>query len=158
MEEKVLNKSKNGMAMLILTLLLYAAAIAATIIGGITGVSEDGPQSSAGIALFVIGLIVLFSGWILLCGLTVLRPQEAVVLTLFGKYIGTLKEEGFYWMNPFCSALNPAAKTRLKQSGDVDAASFFHRIIAKKGSKIIRLQKNDYLCGREGNRQIRFFT
>lgn len=135
MEEKVLNKSKIGMAMLILTLLLYAAAIAATIIGGITGVSEDGPQSSAGIALFVIGLIVLFSGWILLCGLTVLRPQEAVVLTLFGKYIGSLKEEGFYWMNPFCSALNPAAKTRLKQSGDVDGASDGSRLNTPTGSQ-----------------------
>ena len=41
------------------------------------------------------------------------------MLTLFGKYIGTLKGEGFYYVNPFCSAVNPAAKTRLNQSGDV---------------------------------------
>lgn len=62
-------------------------------------------------------------GWILWCGLKVLRPQEALVLTLFGKYIGTLKDEGFYFVNPFCSAVNPAAGTNLKQSGDVQAKS-----------------------------------
>jgi regulator of protease activity HflC (stomatin/prohibitin superfamily) len=52
-----------------------------------------------------------------------LKPQEALVLTLFGKYIGTLKGEGFYWVNPFCSAVNPAADTRLGQSGDVTTNS-----------------------------------
>ena len=123
MEERVLNKNKNGMAMLLLLLFLYLAAIAAMIAGGITGLSESGPQNPAGIALFVVGLVYVVLGWILFCGLTVLRPQEAVVLTLFGKYIGTLKEEGFYWVNPFCSALNPAAETKLKQSGDVDGSS-----------------------------------
>ena len=62
--------------------------------------------------------------WIFLCGLKVLKPQEALVLTLFGKYIGTLKEEEFYFVNPFCLSVNPAARTRLKQSGDVqDSAS-----------------------------------
>lgn len=121
MEEKVLNKSKNGMAMLLFTLLLYAAAIAAIIAGGIT-LDKFGSSNPVGIILFVIGLLIAFLGWILFCGLKVLRPQEALVLTLFGKYIGTLKEEGFYWVNPFCSALNPAAETKLKQSGDVDGA------------------------------------
>lgn len=58
-------------------------------------------------------------GWILFCGLKVLKPQEALVLTLFGKYIGTLKGDGFYFVNPFCSGVNPAARTKLSQSGDV---------------------------------------
>ena len=50
-----------------------------------------------------------------------LKPQEAVVLTLFGKYYGTLKGDGFYFVNPFVTAINPAANTRLNQSGDVKA-------------------------------------
>ena len=54
-------------------------------------------------------------------GLKVLKPQEALVLTLFGKYVGTLKEEGFYYVNPFCVSVNPASKTKLNQSGDVDS-------------------------------------
>lgn len=42
---------------------------------------------------------------------------------MFGKYIGTLKGEGFYYVNPFCQAVNPAAQTHLGQSGDVDEGS-----------------------------------
>ena len=53
----------------------------------------------------------------------VLKPQEALVLTLFGNYIGTLKEAGFYFVNPFCTSVNPASKTKLSQSGDVDNTS-----------------------------------
>lgn len=122
-EEKVLSANKNGMGMLLLGLLLYLAAIGAMIYGGITGLSENGPNSPLGVALFIIGFLYVLLGWILFCGLKVLQPQEALVLTLFGKYIGTLKEEGFYWVNPFCSALNPASATKLKQSGDVDGAA-----------------------------------
>lgn len=138
MEEKVLNKSKNGLAMLLLTLFLYLVAIAAMIVGGITGLNESGPQSPLGIALFVVGLIYALLGWILFCGLKVLRPQEAVVLTLFGKYIGTLKEEGFYWMNPFCSALNPAAETKLKQSGDVDGSAGRNLLTLSAGGQSVQ--------------------
>ncbi|WP_297242641.1 SPFH domain-containing protein, partial [uncultured Flavonifractor sp.] len=36
---------------------------------------------------------------------------------------GTLKGEGFYYVNPFCSGVNPAAQTKLNQSGDVDGGS-----------------------------------
>ena len=46
-----------------------------------------------------------------------LKPQEALVLTLFGHYAGTLREPGFYWVCPFCTAVNPAAGTKLSQSG-----------------------------------------
>ena len=73
--------------------------------------------------LLIVCIVYLCIGWIPLCGLTVLKPQEALVLTLFGKYVGTLKDHGFYFVNPFCSSVNPAAKTRLSQSGDVKHAS-----------------------------------
>ena len=69
----------------------------------------------------VVSILWLAFGWILLLGLKVIRPQEALVLTLFGKYVGTLKGEGFYHVNPFCVSVNPAANTRLSQSGDVDS-------------------------------------
>ena len=89
-------------------------------------------------ALFVPVMVVLITwlslGWILLCGLKVLKPQEALVLTLFGKYTGTLKGEGFYWVNPFCTAVNPAAKTKLNQSGDVDGGHSGKSILLNTGS------------------------
>ena len=110
MTEKVLSGKKNGMAVLLFTIIGYLAAIIFLILGGSRGI----------IPLFVLGLIWICLGWILLLGLKVLKPKEALVLTLFGKYIGTLKEEGFYFVNPFCTAVNPATKTKLSQSGDVD--------------------------------------
>ena len=71
----------------------------------------------------LLGGIWFCIGWIPFCGLKVLRPQEALVLTLFGRYFGTLRDDGFYFVNPFCVAVNPAAKTRLNQSGDVDGGA-----------------------------------
>lgn len=69
--------------------------------------------------VMIISIVWLAIGWIPFLGLKVIKPQEALVLTLFGKYVGTLKEEGFYFVNPFCTSVNPAAKTKLNQSGDV---------------------------------------
>lgn len=117
MEEKLLKSAKNGMAVLLATILAYAAAIAAVVISGID-IDRYG-ASAFSVAGLVIGIAVLSLGWIPLLGLKVLKPQEALVLTLFGKYIGTLKENGFYYVNPFCVGVNPAAKTKLSQSGDV---------------------------------------
>ncbi len=121
MNEKILKTRKNGMAALFLIMLLYAAGIAALIYGAI-GLDQDGSAAGAGrIAAFAAGITWICIGWIPLLGLKVLKPQEALVLTLFGKYIGTLKGDGFYYVNPFCTAFNPAAGTKLRQSGDVAA-------------------------------------
>lgn len=116
MTEKVLNNRKNGLAVLALTLLLYLVGIGLIVFGGI--MMDKG--NNWAIPFFVIGLIWACVGWIPLMGLKVLKPQEALVLTLFGKYVGTLKTDGFYFVNPFCVGVNPASKTRLNQSGDVD--------------------------------------
>lgn len=117
-QEKVLSTKKNGMSVLLVTLLLYVLAIAGLILGCILTETD---ASFLTIALIVISGFWLLVGWIPFCGLKVLKPQEALVLTLFGKYVGTLKEEGFYYVNPFCVSVNPAAKTKLNQSGDVDS-------------------------------------
>ena len=119
MKEIVLNNRKNGMPMLFLFLALYLAALALVIVSGIQ--LDDGRMGF--IPLMVLGILWLSAGWIPFLGLKVLKPQEALVLTLFGKYVGTLKDAGFYFVNPFCVAVNPAAKTRLNQSGDVDGGN-----------------------------------
>ena len=117
MNEKILENKKHGMKLLLLTTLGMAIAIALTVFGGIT---MDSGNESLGVPVFAGGLVWLLLGWIPYCGLRILKPQEALVLTLFGKYIGTIKGEGFYAVNPFCSSVNPAAKTKLNQSGDVN--------------------------------------
>ena len=116
MEEKILNARKNGMAVLLLTLLGYAASIA-LFVCGVLLLEDD--RLLLGIPLLILSIGYWIAGIFLFCGLKVLKPQEALVLTLFGDYVGTLKGQGFYWVNPFCAAVNPAAGTRLSQSGDV---------------------------------------
>ncbi len=113
MKEKILTNKKHGMAMMLLTILMILASIGVLIYGAI--LSDDIAPSP----LLFVGLVLICTTWIPLLGLKVLKPQEALVLTLFGKYIGTLKGDGFFWVNPFCTSFNPAAKTKLNQSGDV---------------------------------------
>lgn len=134
MTEKVLCKNKNGMAML---LILLAAAV--------TGlafffwcISAEGGSVIIGVFCLFVSIVALF----LMAGLKVLKPQEALVLTLFGKYVGTLKGEGFYWVNPFCSAVNPAAGTQLNQSGDVKSTRATEPSGMKISLKIMTLSNN----------------
>ncbi len=117
-EEIILQNRKNGMAVLIGSILLYAAAIALCVVAGFM-LDAHRP---GGVALMVISIVYMCVGWIPWPGLKVLKPQEALVLTLFGKYIGTLKGEGFYFVNPFCSAVNPAAGT-VPSTGSTGAGS-----------------------------------
>lgn len=121
MKEKSLTAKKLGMVVMLLDILFYCAGVLVLILGinGMAEAEESSVTDPASVALLVIGILVLCLGWIPLLGLKVIKPQEAAVLTLFGKYVGTLRGEGFYWINPFCTEFNPAAKTRLNQSGDV---------------------------------------
>ena len=112
MQEKIITGRKYGMAVLLGYLALLVAAVLVIVYGAVRG----------RVFFIVLGVVYVSLGWIALCGLRVLKPQEALVLTLFGKYVGTLKGEGFYYVNPFCSSVNPAANTRLSQSGDVDGS------------------------------------
>ena len=124
MKEKLLTTKKNGMAVLLLTILIYIAGIFMFIVS----VAQKGTGHPIW-ALFIPGIIIMALGWFPFLGLRILKPQEALVLTLFGKYIGTIRGDGFYFVNPFCSSVNPAAKTRLGQSGDVDASSHGSRLL-----------------------------
>lgn len=115
MTEKVLTGKKNGMVMLLLIIGIWLASVAALVFGIILCETV----AAVGVVLIVLSVIGFIVGSILPAGLKVLKPQEALVLTLFGNYTGTLKGEGFYFVNPFSSAVNPAASTKLNQSGDV---------------------------------------
>ena len=108
-EEKVL-RAGSGMAVLVLNIVLMLAAVAGIVFSAIR-LSNDG--ASAGmIALLVVCIFYwCLPCWLLFAGIKVLGPNEALVLTLFGKYIGTLKGEGIFFVNPFCNSVNPAAQT-----------------------------------------------
>ena len=102
-EEKELHPA-SGWAVLFITILLLCASLGLMIYFAIGMESKDADMAGVG---FVISLIYLCLGWIPLLGLRVMKPNEAMVLTLFGTYIGTLKKEGFFFVNPFSSAVVP---------------------------------------------------
>ncbi len=118
MQEKVLKNKKKGMLVLVLGIFTIVLSIALCVTGGI--LTDSGEYLVFGVIALVTGVLGLSIGWLPMLGLRILKPQEALVLTLFGKYIGTIKGEGFYAVNPFCASFNPAAKTKLNQSGDVN--------------------------------------
>ena len=130
MEEKILQTKKNGMVMLLLTLLGYAV----TVLLFFYSIILLDESLFPGILLTILSIAYWVAGIFLLCGLKVLKPQEALVLTLFGDYIGTLKGQGFYWVNPFCTAVNPAAGTKLSQSGDVNSGETGMAALLKAGN------------------------
>lgn len=92
-----------GMAMLFVFIIGTLASIAACIISGIC---MQGAAMAATLTAGIIGIIV-FS--ILFAGLKIVNPNEALVLTLFGKYHGTIKKSGFFFVNPFSTGFNPSA-------------------------------------------------
>ncbi|MBO5207077.1 MAG: SPFH domain-containing protein [Clostridia bacterium] len=119
MNEKILTTKKRGMLVMLLSIALELASVALIIYGAILS-TDEAPS-----ALLIVGIIALCVMWIPLLGLRILKPQEALVITLFGKYVGTIKGDGFYWVNPFSSSFNPAAKTKLNQSADVSTPQSF---------------------------------
>lgn len=105
MEEKLAG-ARSGMAMLLLNLVLLIVSIAASIYAGV--MLESNTMVPLFVTVVVIGsTYVCVVSPILFGGLKILKPNEALVLTLFGQYYGTLKGPGFFFVNPFVTAAKP---------------------------------------------------
>ena len=100
--EEIDPKPKNGMLFLILNITLMVLSVA----GFIVAVSRE-----TFFIGFISALYFLLIGPIMFAGLKILKPNEALVLTLFGKYYGTLKGEGFFFVNPFVTATSPESSS-----------------------------------------------
>lgn len=108
-EEKVIGGGQHGVLLLIVGIVLILLCIPA-IIGAVAcldGYWLTKMEIVLGVLCIALAILLPLAGIIILCGLKVVKPNEALVLTLFGKYYGTLKGEGFYCVNPFCTAVNP---------------------------------------------------
>ena len=128
-EEKNL-KAANGMGMLFLCIIGLLGSVALFIAG--MSVFEGALQG----ILAVLSIIIFIAACIGFGGLKVINPNEALVLALFGNYYGTLKNDGFFWVNPFCSAINPTVKKYVSASAGNGAAVN----IVGEGSKKISLK------------------
>lgn len=124
-EEKVLH-AKNGWAMLFLSIVFYFAFIGG-FLGGILLTANK--NTALGVSLVIFGCIFFIAAVIIDCGLKVMKPNEALVLTFFGKYVGTLKNDGFFFVNPFCTSVNPkydqavSAANESVKNGEIKVAS-----------------------------------
>lgn len=143
--EEIPAKYKSGIAMLLLNIFLMLASAGLFV----CGIIIRDTYHALGFIMLIAGLLYFsIIGPILFVGLKVLKPNEAYVLTLFGKYYGTLKGPGFFFVNPFATAFNPATPiTSSGKLGSVDGASSATKITL--GDAVVAL--NTYRSGRKKN-------
>lgn len=97
----------NGFLMLLVNLLMYAGAVYIFVIG-IMKENNNEPFAYE----IVTSIVLMLAAIIVSCGFSMLEPNEAKVITFFGKYIGTFRKVGFYWMNPFLSPKKVSLRAR----------------------------------------------
>ena len=68
-------------------------------------------------AWIVLGSLVMVVGFFCLCGLYMVEPNQAAVVSLFGKYVGTVKDNGLRWNNPFYGKRKVSQRVRNFESG-----------------------------------------
>ena len=99
----------NGFLMLFLNILLAVGSIALIVIGAIY-LAEDDIDGGAG--TLGLGAVLQVVSIIIWCGFLMLEPNEARVLTFFGKYRGTFTQTGYHWINPFMSTKKLSLRAR----------------------------------------------
>lgn len=100
-------REKSGWVMLAVVILLFVLGIVC-LVCALVFTETDGIPEAIQPVFVVVTLLLFLTGIIFIMGFKLLQPNEAYVFTLFGKYYGTLKRDGFYWVNPFCVSVNPA--------------------------------------------------
>src|SRR5262245_27969682 len=93
---------------------MLLALVAALLIGAylaFLGIRGGTPAS------IVAGLLIAVVAGVCLLGLYMVEPNQAAVVSLFGKYIGTVKENGLRWNNPFYAKRRVSQRVRNFESG-----------------------------------------
>lgn len=135
-EEKEL-KPLGGGGMLFAVILMYIAAVGAFIFGA---VNLDNKSYILGGISMGVSVVILITAIICSCGFHIINPNEELVMTLFGKYYGTIKKDGFYYTNPFAGGFNPTSVVALEQTlavlTDTTGKSQTQQAAVTKGKKI----------------------
>lgn len=106
-KEREISRANGGIA-------LFGIILGAIL--SVAGMVLGGSRRDGVIVVACLLLLVVFG--VMVCGLKVLHPNEAAVYTLFGKYYGTIKNAGFYFINPFAVSYNPSAKSIIGEAVD----------------------------------------
>ncbi|MGG6316599.1 SPFH domain-containing protein [Stenotrophomonas geniculata] len=112
MKEKSLS-SLNGLGTLTGALLVALAGGALFVLG----VAAKASTGSPNLLLMLVGILVAALAIFALAGLYTVQPNQAAVLSLFGKYVGTVKDNGLRWNNPFYSKRRVSQRVRNFESG-----------------------------------------
>lgn len=112
MKEKSL-ASLNGLGTLAGALLVALAGAALFVLG----VAAKASTGSPNLLLMLLGALLGVLGVFILAGLYTVQPNQAAVLSLFGKYVGTVKDNGLRWNNPFYAKRRVSQRVRNFDSG-----------------------------------------
>lgn len=148
-DEKLLTP-KSGYAVLLGGIALLIASIVWFVFSLI---ALDRAFSPLGLAGVVTACVCWVAVPILMCGLKAIEPNEAAVYVLFGRYHGTLAKSGFYWINPFCTCVNPSVSALTKTTGEGKSAVVTVGTTSKKISlkAITLVNERQKVNDREGN-------
>ncbi|MFG3317645.1 SPFH domain-containing protein [Streptomyces sp. NPDC048171] len=95
----------GGLALL---LGLVGLLVGAGLIASATAVSATGGKAG----LIIGGIVVAIAAFLAMCGLNMVAPGEARVVQLFGRYRGTIRQDGLRWVNPFTSRTKISTRVR----------------------------------------------
>lgn len=112
MKEKSL-ASLNGLGTMAGALLVALAGAALFVLG----VAAKASTGSPNLLLMLLGALLGVLGVFILAGLYTVQPNQAAVLSLFGKYVGTVKDNGLRWNNPFYAKRRVSQRVRNFESG-----------------------------------------
>ncbi len=113
MQERIV-KPQSGWFMLVAVILAALAGLA-LLVAGI--VQADSGSGLAGTAMILLGVFLLVDCFIALFGFMPIPPNMARVLLLFGEYRGSVRESGFFWVNPFYSKRKISLRVRNFETG-----------------------------------------
>ncbi len=98
----------NGFVMLFVVIALLIASV----VGIVYAIIQLNSDEGGGGWLLGGSILVLLIDFICMCSFLLLEPNEARVITWFGKYSGTFSETGYYWINPFYGTMKVSLRAR----------------------------------------------
>ncbi|SRR5690625_4392867 len=110
-------RSLPGIPVLLATLAVMAACAIAIILSFSALTSGSAGNIVSSVAMLVTGVVVGALAVFILIGLYMVEPNQSAVVSLFGKYVGTVKENGLRWNNPFFSKRKVSLRIRNFESG-----------------------------------------
>jgi Membrane protease subunits, stomatin/prohibitin homologs len=136
-EREIAPRYKSGLVMLFTLIVFLTASIGIFIVSCIMLEKES---FALGGSLMTVSIIVMTGSIIGFPGLKVLKPNEAMVLTLFGTYYGTLRGSGFFFVNPFVTSVAPKVDGAAKEGIELSTSGEKISISTGLGVKKISLK------------------